>query len=229
MSSWEPDPTGRHQYRWFDGEEWTDQVADDGIQKVDGLAFNERFGPPDQTPGPPSPPPPPPPTEATGNPTDASNGKTVIVAGSQRSLASPLRRLGARLIDSVILFIPTFIVAFIVTAIAIDSDSGIEGIGYILVITALGALFGILYEVTLVATRGQTLGKMATGIVIIRSDSGLLPGWGKATGRWALPTALVFVPIVGGLIALVCYLSLTWGGNHQGWHDKVAGTYVVMS
>jgi len=25
---WRPDPTGRHQYRWWDGERLTDQVAD---------------------------------------------------------------------------------------------------------------------------------------------------------------------------------------------------------
>ena len=41
MSAWEPDPTGRHQYRWFDGEEWTDQVADDGVQSVDPVTSME--------------------------------------------------------------------------------------------------------------------------------------------------------------------------------------------
>lgn len=28
--SWQPDPTGRHQYRWWNGTEWSDQVSDDG-------------------------------------------------------------------------------------------------------------------------------------------------------------------------------------------------------
>ncbi len=41
VSSWEPDPTGRHQYRWWDGEQWTDQVADDGIQSVDPVSASE--------------------------------------------------------------------------------------------------------------------------------------------------------------------------------------------
>ena len=27
-AGWYPDPTGRHQNRWFDGEDWTDSVAD---------------------------------------------------------------------------------------------------------------------------------------------------------------------------------------------------------
>ncbi|MXZ76797.1 MAG: RDD family protein [Acidimicrobiia bacterium] len=226
VSSWEPDPTGRHQYRWWDGEQWTDQVSDDGIQREDGLALTERFGPPAQASGPH---PPPPPTEATGDPADDGNRKTVIVAGSQRSLASPLRRLGARLIDAVIYFIVIFIVA-IVLVLGFDVDSDDSGVAYTLAIAGLGAVIGILYEVTLIATRGQTLGKMATGIVVIRSDNGALPGWGKATRRWILPAVLGFIPNpIGGLVVLVVYLSLTWGRNYQGWHDKVAGTYVVMS
>jgi hypothetical protein len=33
--SWLPDPTGRHQHRWFDGRAFTDRVADDGTTSVD--------------------------------------------------------------------------------------------------------------------------------------------------------------------------------------------------
>lgn len=33
--SWQPDPTGRHQYRWWDGERWTDNVSDAGQTSVD--------------------------------------------------------------------------------------------------------------------------------------------------------------------------------------------------
>ena len=34
-SGWLPDPFGRHQYRWWDGARWTDQVADDGVAGLD--------------------------------------------------------------------------------------------------------------------------------------------------------------------------------------------------
>ena len=57
VSSWEPDPTGRHQYRWFDGEQWTDQVADGGIQAVDAVSITEARLP-RETPPPAQPPPP---------------------------------------------------------------------------------------------------------------------------------------------------------------------------
>lgn len=34
---WEIDPTGKHQMRYWDGEEWTSYVADDGVQSEDPL------------------------------------------------------------------------------------------------------------------------------------------------------------------------------------------------
>jgi hypothetical protein len=33
--SWQPDPSGRHELRWFDGTAFTDQVADGGVQATD--------------------------------------------------------------------------------------------------------------------------------------------------------------------------------------------------
>jgi hypothetical protein len=34
-AGWKPDPTGRHQYRYFNGNVYTDQVADSGVQATD--------------------------------------------------------------------------------------------------------------------------------------------------------------------------------------------------
>ena len=36
--SWQPDPTGRHHYRWWDGKQWTDVVADHGVESRDPMA-----------------------------------------------------------------------------------------------------------------------------------------------------------------------------------------------
>ena len=33
--NWYPDPMGRHEYRWFDGAQWTDQVSSHGRPAVD--------------------------------------------------------------------------------------------------------------------------------------------------------------------------------------------------
>lgn len=34
-ADWYPDPSGRHQHRYWDGQRWTEHVADDGVQAVD--------------------------------------------------------------------------------------------------------------------------------------------------------------------------------------------------
>jgi hypothetical protein len=33
--SWQPDPTGRNHYRWWDGTQWTDSVSTDGVVSLD--------------------------------------------------------------------------------------------------------------------------------------------------------------------------------------------------
>ncbi len=35
--NWYPDPMGKHEYRWFDGTDWTDQVSSHGKQSVDPI------------------------------------------------------------------------------------------------------------------------------------------------------------------------------------------------
>ena len=35
--NWYPDPMGRHEYRWFDGTNWTDQVSSHGRQSTDSV------------------------------------------------------------------------------------------------------------------------------------------------------------------------------------------------
>ncbi|MGH9234177.1 MAG: DUF2510 domain-containing protein [Acidimicrobiales bacterium] len=35
---WNPDPSGRHEYRYWDGGSWTDDVSDNGVTSVDPVA-----------------------------------------------------------------------------------------------------------------------------------------------------------------------------------------------
>lgn len=43
---WLPDPSGRHQLRWWDGSEWTEHVSDQGTQATDPLAGDAPPPPP---------------------------------------------------------------------------------------------------------------------------------------------------------------------------------------
>ena len=96
------------------------------------------------------------------------------------------------------------------------------------------------YETVLIATKGQTLGKMATRIRIVRADDGTNPAWGASAARWALPAVASVAREIAwtagvesdaasllGLVGLLVYASLLWDKRRQGWHDMVARTLVI--
>ena len=173
----------------------------------------------------------------------AATKHTTLGTGQSVELAGRGSRLGAKLIDWVILIVVTIILGAILLADDLigslaDSLVGQEpslGAGYYLSLLFL-ILVVAAYDVVLVATRGQTLGKMATRIKVIRADNGELPGWDKSAMRWLVPgipyVASWFIGVNGlseilGLLSLLVYVSLTWDKILQGWHDKVAGTLVI--
>jgi hypothetical protein len=41
---WNPDPTGRHEYRYWDGGTWTDDVSDNGVTSVDPVSGPPPLG-----------------------------------------------------------------------------------------------------------------------------------------------------------------------------------------
>ncbi len=43
-AGWNPDPTGRHEYRYWDGGAWTDDVSDNGVTSVDPVDGPAPFG-----------------------------------------------------------------------------------------------------------------------------------------------------------------------------------------
>jgi len=126
-------------------------------------------------------------------------------------LAEPWRRLIARLVDGVILFI-----VFSIFLGAVNEFVG-------LVVVAA-------YEIVFVALRGQTPGKMLLRIKVVRASNGYLPGWAPAAIRWAIPTmGLVLGWWLAGLPGLLVYASLLWNKRKQGWHDMAGKTLVVKT
>lgn len=163
----------------------------------------------------------------------AMTGRVTLGNGEVKDLASPGRRLAARIVDIVIV-VAVFIFLSIVGVVGILLGSETEQ-DFLASMTVFVGFTGLvffsilffLYEPTFVALKGQTPGKMAMRIKVVRAEDGEVPGWGKAIGRWVLPGLLSLIPTVGGLMALVVYLSLLWDDRRQGWHDKMGTTVVI--
>jgi uncharacterized RDD family membrane protein YckC len=85
---------------------------------------------------------------------------------------------------------------------------------------ALAFALHIAYHVVLVGGCGQSLGKMALGIVVVRRDGGA-PGYGRAGLR-----------CLGGLLSLASfglgYAGVLFTAERRGLADWLAGTRVVV-
>ena len=129
---------------------------------------------------------------------------------STAELAGIGQRIGARLLDW-----------------ALWSVLGLIGLMYTSSFVALWFIAAVLYEPWMTAVCGQTLGKKALGIEVIRADNGLAPGWGKSLGRWVIPTAAS--ALLFGVGGLLVYISAAWDDRRQGWHDMAVKTFVVRA
>ena len=87
----------------------------------------------------------------------------------------------------------------------------------------------LLIQYTLLSLRGQTLGKLAMRVRIVRATDGGNPGFLRAVVlRNMVRHLLSAVPILGGLFALADILAI-FGKERRCLHDRIAGTRVVES
>jgi uncharacterized RDD family membrane protein YckC len=84
----------------------------------------------------------------------------------------------------------------------------------------LGSSIGAVYYVYFTAFGGQTPGKMALRIKVVRTDSTALT-LGRAFYRE------IIGKFVSGIILGIGYLMIAFDAKKQGLHDRMADTYVV--
>ena len=84
----------------------------------------------------------------------------------------------------------------------------------------------LLYEVPLIALRGQTPGKMLNNVNVVAFEDGGPPGWGRSCARWAVLWVPLFIPF-GVVLTLLIAISPLFAPDRRGWHDRIAGTMVV--
>jgi len=137
------------------------------------------------------------------------------------ALASRESRLIATVADTVLVFAP----ALLIVPFAVTGDETLMGVGAVLAGVAWIAL--VVYQVWLLSTQGQSIGKRWRKICIVRHDDGSNPGFvGAVLMRGFLPGVVSAVPYLGNLFALANVLFI-FAADRRCLHDHIAGTIVV--
>jgi uncharacterized RDD family membrane protein YckC len=149
-------------------------------------------------------------------------------------------RVGATLLDALILAIPLFVVGFLFGLIsaAVNGDEVgrtaaavvVDIIGG-LVVTALYAAYTII-----LISRGQTIGMRVCGTRCVSEATGQPPDLKQSALRWLVPegisyllqgTMAGFVSLILTPVVLLDVLWMLWDPKNQTLHDKVAKTLVI--
>ena len=213
-ANWYPDPDGSGGLRYWDGSAWTAHQA-----------------PPPYPPGP---------SWGMWGPPPWKGAQLGRPAFGPSALADPGRRLGARMLDLLIM-VPVFVILLVITlAIAAphfgpifpsvnsQPDATVPVPGFVwleLTVFACALTTGLLmvaYETVAVAHFGRTLGMAWLHIRPLRVFGGRL-GWGRSFGR----AAIFWLAGLLGWIGLLDPLWCLWDDRRQCLHDKVADSIVI--
>lgn len=124
-------------------------------------------------------------------------------------------RFVSYILDSIILGVIGFILGLVLGAAFWYASYVIEPI-----VSLLGLLISAGYF-TYFFGNGRTLGMKAMKIKLCGTDGAYPIGYEKGFLRW-------IGMIISGLVIGLGFLWILIDENKQGWHDKIAGTYVVL-
>ncbi|MEX2237219.1 MAG: RDD family protein [Dehalococcoidia bacterium] len=115
-------------------------------------------------------------------------------------LADPGQRFWAAVLDSIIYF-----VAFVLGAL----------VGGLL----LGWAFNVLVQLAF-WSQGRSAGKAVLNLRVIDQQ-------GRPAGFWRMVLRETIGKLVSAVVLFLGFLAIVWDADRQGWHDKIASTYVT--
>ena len=234
-AGWYPDPQGPvpdlpPQQRYWDGQSWTSHVAPIGQQATYGSY--------------------PAASTATGYATPR-----IPTTPDGVPLAGWWHRVGATLIDNLILAVVVGVLAFpfireLMTAFGDYFDKAMTAaengrqtpptamfeedlVGPMLAITVIGLVASVVYTFGFLLWKQATPGKLALGLRIRLRESPDLPfmtillRWGTQSAVPGVLSLLPFLGFVGSIFSVLNVLWPLWDDKRQAIHDKVAKTNVV--
>jgi uncharacterized RDD family membrane protein YckC len=174
-----------------------------------------------------------PPPGASGMPSYSPHGQP----GGAWVLAGWWSRAGAQIIDGIVISVMALVVLLVVGVIAgsgflLGETAGIIGVVVgILIWGAAVTVAALVYAPLMMAkTNGKTLGRMATGIRVVRADGKRLDfGWAalrEVVVKWLL-IGTVANSVTFGLASLLDVLWPLWDEENRALHDFVVNTRVI--
>lgn len=176
-------------------------------------------------------------------------GRPVKATPDGVPVANPWRRLGAWILDGIIIGVITSIVGYPLIRDFVDAfrryfdevqaavNAGLaqpdsnqfvtDVLPTIYKFTVLQLVVSAVYVIPMTKLLGSTLGKLATGIRVRPMTTEGLPSWGQSVLRFVGFQVFAAVPSVGPLYFIVDVLWCLWDPRRQCLHDKIAGTAVV--
>ena len=131
--------------------------------------------------------------------------------------ASFWRRLGAALLDAIIIAIVLIPFSMLFGVGGDNAGAGASLYGLVSLVISWG------YPMYFIGAKGQTPGKMALSVNVIRKEDGQVPGYTKAFLRE------VVGKFISSLVFGLGFFWMIWDKDKQTWHDKIAGTVVIRT
>jgi uncharacterized RDD family membrane protein YckC len=143
-------------------------------------------------------------------------------------------RFVAFLIDGILVGIVSFVITLPLMFLGIgsavninpnDPSAALSALPAIMAAAGISSLIRIAlfvaYEAYFLSTRGATLGKIALGLKVIRTDGGPI-SVGLAVGR-------AFGYILSGIILYIGYIMAGFDPQKRALHDRICNTYVIYA
>ncbi len=147
---------------------------------------------------------------------DAERGPFSAATPDSQPKAGFWIRVVASVVDTVILVAVQFVIEMALNAAGGDLDE----LALAMIAGMCSMVISLTYYVFFTGYHGQTPGKMALRLRVVRTD-GTPMTYGRAFLRE------VIGKFVSGIVLGIGYLVVAFDRDKQGWHDKIAKTYVI--
>ena len=152
-----------------------------------------------------------------------------VAVSTDAPLANRSARLSAILLDGFVMFLGMLVMLTGVGLATYGQKAGLpigKGVVITMVLGGVILMAVVGYQIYLLATRGQTLGKRWVKIRIVKLD-GSNPGFvGAVLLRAGVNGIISGIPYLGGLYALIDVLFI-FRDDRRCIHDLIAGTRVI--